>query len=249
MNKTRRTTTAVLASVAMMNFFSGAAAQAEGILDQQLGPAASASPKPADQNASKAAVTPAPVSPSAAKTVDDNDLIKQLTTPGAQAKDTGANPTQELKDVLDRMVDSQTRLTDKDPGAVTQESQRRIVTDLDTVIEYVRKQQQQSQSNPKSNSRPADKRQQSQGQKQGNQQQPGNHAAQDSRLTTGNVEAPQSNGESLRQKGPAEWGNLPPKDRDLISNGVNEQYLPAYKDMIDRYYQALAEVGKTREKP
>ncbi len=87
----------------------------------------------------------------------------------------------------------------------------------------------------------------SQGQKQGPSK-PGSTAAKDSQLSTGPIETAQSNGESLRQKGPSEWGNLPPKDRDLISNGVNEQYLPAYKEMIDRYYQALAEMGKSKDK-
>jgi hypothetical protein len=220
-------------------------ALAEGILDQQLGPAAS---EPADSNAPKAAV-PAPINPAAAKAVDDADLVKQLTNPNAQPKDS-TNPSQQLQEMIDRMGDSQTRLSGKDPGAVTQESQRRIVSDLDTVIEYVRKQQQgQSSSKPKPGSESGEKRQQSQGQQQGNRQQPGNHAAQDSQLMAGNVETPQSNGESLRNKGPSEWGNLPPKDRDLISNGSQEKYLPAYQSMIDRYYEALAEVGKVKEKP
>jgi hypothetical protein len=249
MNMKVRAIIAVLAAASVGCVVASRQTLAEGILDQQLGPnAPDAKPAPAT-NLPATPPAPAPINPSAAKAVDDDDLIKQLTNPNAAPKDTGPNPTQELKEVLDRMADSQTRLTGKDPGAVTQESQRRIVTDLDTVIEYVRKQEQQPQSNSKSKPQPGDKRQQSQGQKQGNQQQPGNHAAQDSQLTNGTVEAPQSNGESLRNKGPSEWGNLPPKDRDLISNGVNEQYLPAYKDMIDRYYQALAEVGKTKEKP
>jgi hypothetical protein len=51
----------------------------------------------------------------------------------------------------------------------------------------------------------------------------------------------------MHVKSPAEWGNLPAKDRDLVSNGANEQYLPSYKEMIDRYYQALAEIGKNRD--
>ena len=60
--------------------------------------------------------------------MDDSDLTKKLTgeTPAADG------PAQKLDEVVQRMDESALRLKDQDPGAVTQETQRRIVTNLDT---------------------------------------------------------------------------------------------------------------------
>ena len=38
---------------------------------------------------------------------------------------------------------------------------------------------------------------------------------------------------------------LPARDREQVAHGANEQYLSAYKDQIERYYQALAEMAKS----
>ncbi len=211
-----------------------ASCRAADILDQQLQPDP---PK----------VFPGIINPAAAKAVDDADLVRKLTNPDGEKP--AEDPSEKLKDMVDHMGQSQSRLTQKDVGAVTQETQRRIVTDLDVLIEIVRKQQEQSKSQPKSAPQPGEKRDPTQSQNHSAKPKPGTNAAQDSQLSNGEILNPPSNGTQIQDKGPAEWGNLPPKDRDLISNGVNEQYLPAYKEMIDRYYQALAEIGKTKDKP
>ena len=52
----------------------------------------------------------------------------------------------------------------------------------------------------------------------------------------------------IRSRGAAEFGDLPARDRDLVAHGANEEYLSSYRDMIDRYYQALAELGKARNR-
>jgi hypothetical protein len=245
MNHPRRLSILLLAGVFAGGLSMVQLARGQSVLDQQLGNKDASPPAPSPP---PPAAGPAPINPSAAKAVDDDDLVKQLINPSNGPKDTAPNPDQQLQEMLQRMADSQKRLIDKDPGAVTQESQRRIITDLDGVIDILRKQQQNPQSQSKPSDQPAQQKQESKGNHSGNGGKPGNTAAQQDQLSRGDVDAPVSNGQDLRNKGPSEWGNLPPKDRDLISNGVNEQYLPAYKDMIDRYYQALAEVGKTKEK-
>jgi hypothetical protein len=240
----------------------GTAAFAQSILDQQLGEKQNDAPKPttppkadttpepnADQKTPARPVAPDMISPSASKAVDDMDLVNKLT--GADAnKQGGGGDADEMKQMLDRMGQSQTRLVDQDPGAITQETQKRIVNDLDVMIEIARKQQQGGKGQQKQNGKPQDgqKRQQSSGQQQGPHDEGGNQAATDSKARSGSAATPQSNGEDMHQKTPQEWGNLPPRDRDLISNGANEQYLPSYKEMIDRYYQSLAEIGKSKEK-
>ena len=236
--------------------------QAGGLLDQQLGdkPAGTANPadgaKPAaaspdaqdtkSPGADKPAGMTTPegniISPDAAKKVDDQELIKQLTKPGGE-KPNPQQAAEQMKSMLDRMGQSQHKLSDeKDPGEVTQETQHRIVMDLDTLIELAK--QMQSSGSGSSSGPPQDGQQRQQSQNNGGQG--GNVANTSERLPPGGS-ADAATGD-MRDHDPATWGSLPPRDRDQISHGANEEYLPAYKDLIDRYYQALAEMGKSKSR-
>ncbi|HVX83854.1 MAG TPA: hypothetical protein VH253_03480 [Phycisphaerae bacterium] len=211
-----------------------------GLMDQQLGGPDTPAPAPAAKPDAGPPVAPTLVDPDAAKVVDDMDLLKKLTAGStAQQNDTGA--AEQLQDMVTRMGESRQRLADKDPGAVTQETQRRIVVDLDALIEIARKQcnstsQSQSQSQGQSQQRQASKNQSHEG---------GSTAARDENLRGGGAQAAESNGTDIHQKNADTWGNLPARDRDMIAHGSNEQYLPEYRQLIDRYYQALAEIGRS----
>jgi hypothetical protein len=195
--------------------------------------------KPADNKAT------APVDildPDAVNALDTDDLVKKLTggTPKAEG------PEAMMKEILSRMDDSAKRLHDRDPGSLTQETQKRITMNLDQLIELVRQQQQQqssSQSQSKSDSE-AQKRQRMQGNQEGPHNQGGNNAAKQSTLPNGASATPESNGTDIHQRS-REWGNLPERERDLIVHGSKEELLPSYKDLIQRYYQSLAEINKT----
>ena len=241
---------------------------AQGLLDQQLGgdkPAAAGAgeadkgPAGAAKEADKAATDkkdapqakpvanpggPDIVSPDAVKKVDEEDLIRQLTKPGDDKKMDADKVTQVFNEMLDRMGQSEHRLTDKDPGEVTQEMQRRIVADLDVMIEFARQQRQQSKPGPPQPPQPGEARQPSSGNQQGPNNEGGNTAAANSQLPGGGF----ANGEKgdMRNTGAANWGDLPPRDRAQVSHGANEEPLPKYKEEIERYYQALAEQGKTK---
>jgi hypothetical protein len=220
--------------------------RAQGLLDQQLGPP---TPTPATTPATAPATRPnslAPnpdiVSPDAAKKVDDDELLNQLLNP-ATPPDPDAIK-QRLKDMVTRMADTTALLSvKKDPGAVTQETQRRIVSDLDVMIELARQQQQQSGSGG-SSQQPGQQRQP--GQQNGQKSEGGSQAATSDPLPRGGISDPLTG--DLHNRDPANWGGLPPRDRDQVSHGANEEYLSAYKDLIDRYYQALAEMGKSRSR-
>ena len=41
------------------------------------------------------------------------------------------------------------------------------------------------------------------------------------------------------------WHNLPPRDRDAIITGMREEVLPAYRNMMEKFYEELA---KTKSK-
>ncbi|MEM8739616.1 MAG: hypothetical protein AAGG38_14230, partial [Planctomycetota bacterium] len=38
-----------------------------------------------------------------------------------------------------------------------------------------------------------------------------------------------------------EWGDLPARLRDELSNGLDEPYSPVYRDLTEAYYRRLAE--------
>jgi len=246
--------TKTLLTAAIALAASAALAPAQNVLDEGLGndtpkkQPAPPDPAPAAQKPPEPKPTrpkmPDLVSPEAAKTVDDADLVKKLTN------DAPDDPADKMKEVMDRMGQVQTRLAEqKDPGLVTQETQRRIVTDLDVMIELMKKNQQKSSGKPK-DPKPGDgppQKSESQGQQSGgppSQAMGGDQAAQDSNMRPGSASTPGQNDTDIHQTG-SQWGNLPPGDRELVAHGANEHYLPEYKDMINKYYQALAEIGKS----
>jgi hypothetical protein len=231
-----------------------AGARAQGLLDQQLGPPAAATAPATQPGAATlkpdAAQAEAPkpgsdiVSPDAVKKVDDDELLNQLLKPGTPPDPDAVK--RRLQEMVTRMADTTKLLSDKkDPGEVTQETQRRIVADLDVMIELARQQQQQQSSSSSSQQQPGQQRQPGQPQPGGQKGEGGTQAATSEQLPRGGHADPVTG--DMRNRDPANpWGVLPPRDRDQISHGANEEYLSAYKDMIDRYYQALAEMGKTR---
>jgi hypothetical protein len=253
---THFTLAALFAAAAMAAAPFGACGQS--ILDQQLGgepapPAPAVTPAPSRQTGTS---TPAPGNASAranpaanpvvprmgnadaARQLDDMDLVRRLTQPDNGSNQTGA--PEQLKDMIDRMGQSETRLADKDYGAVTQETQRRILVDLDALIEIARK-QGNSSSKGQGQSRSG---QRLTATKSPTSHEGGSTAATDENVRMGDSDTPESNGANIHQTAAREWGNLPDRDRDLVSHGATEQYLPAYRTLIDRYYQALSQLGK-----
>ena len=102
-----------------------------------------------------------------------------------------------------------------------------------------------SSSKPDPNSKPGEQKQETQTEKTEQQQQEnGNQAAQKSEMRGGNSATPGSNLQDMHE-GRLGWGDLPAKDREAVANGAKEKFLPEYKEMIERYYEALAELGKS----
>jgi len=188
----------------------------------------------------KTADKPADVlNPDAANALDTDDLVNKLTGKGPKSE----GPDAMMKEIVGRMNTSAQRLHERDTGALTQETQKRIVLNLDQLIELVRQQQQKSSSQSQGKPQDAQKRQQTKPQN-GPPKQGGNTAAQNSVLPNGGAAAPEANGTDINQRS-REWGNLPERERDLIVHGAKEESLPSYKELIQRYYQSLAEINKT----
>jgi len=263
----------ILFSAAIVAGVLSSSAIGQSLLDQQLGGAAPApaakpdAPAPAPAAGPSAGpvtptagpeVTPdAPKaanpagsdisSPGAVRDVDNKDLTNSLLHPDEKPDPNKAK--QQAKEALDRMGQVQNLLQEKkDPGAVTQETERRIMMDLDVLIDFARKQQQQGSSQPQD---PNDKKEQQQNRQYSQGQQPGqgqggNVAAANDTLPPAGSATPDPL-HDIHASGD-QWGNLRPAERELINDGARERYVSSYENMINRYYQALGELGKTRSR-
>jgi hypothetical protein len=160
-----------------------------------------------------------------------------------------------LQRIMRLMEASHLRLAGEfDPGEQTQRIQRRILDDLDEALKRSRNQskrktqsQQQQQSGDR---RQRGRRQQkqsasrpSQGQSQSDKPESGQDSAQSKSDESGQGrqedERQGKAGRVPRDRG-RQWGNLPARDRDAVLQGIKDDYLPKFKELIERYYKALA---------
>lgn len=181
--------------------------------------------------------------------VEDQELEKQLLN-----DKTGDETTNSVKLTGDRMARSRQRLAlNNDPGKVTQEIQKRIQIDLDSLIKLAQAQQAQmkpGQGQPK----PGDKSKQPQpGQPQPGPQQvakdkqhqeQGKTPAQESTFAQGGapqVDISQDYKEMMKQ-----WGQLHPRDRDAVLEGASEKVNPKYQKLVEDYFKSLSEKAAQR---
>lgn len=143
----------------------------------------------------------------------------------------------------------------KEAGLPTQRVQQSILAKLDQVIAAAKKNeckscssgspkqsQKQDTGSKKNEPKQGQKQAQKPGQKQG--QKPGQPKSQGSKPNQGQVSPGSVAG--VEEKGPlaelrAEWGNLPPRLRDELIQGLREKISPIYRTMTEEYYRLLAE--------
>lgn len=169
---------------------------------------------------------------------------------------TGEQAADAFEQAVAAMDDVSLRLgRDLDAGLDTQREQEQILAKLDQVIAAAREQQSSSSgSSSGSSSSSSSARQQdagsgtpsgsmtpgqqgqAQGQPAGNQA-AGEHAGDASPGQVGEVRPGEGPLEELRK----EWGSLPPRLRDEISEGLQERFSPVYRSLTEQYYKRLAE--------
>ena len=176
--------------------------------------------------------------------VDDQELENQL----LNQKMTDDEASNNIKLTGDRMARSRQRLAvNNDPGKITQEIQKRILIDLDALIQMA--QNQQAQMKPGQQPGQGQKPQQpkpGQGQKgqqqmaQGQQQQQGgtNPAQQSVQNPGGQAQVDIS--QDIRQSR-EEWGKLHPRDRAALVEGENEKVNPKYQKLVEDYFKSLSQ--------
>lgn len=172
-----------------------------------------------------------------------------------------------LTEALREMEQAATRLADaSDAGLDTQRLQESVLRRLDMVIAQAREQQQQSSSSSSSSS--GESQQQGEGQPQDtgsgqntgqnqsgnpqnagqqNQQQQGDPGqSQDSDPSRAGEADPIINPGDPLAESRKEWGNLPPRVRDELLQGLSERFSPVYREMTEAYYRRLAEEAGSR---
>lgn len=143
-----------------------------------------------------------------------------------------------------------------DSGIETQRMQESILRKLDQVIEAAKQQQQSSSSSSggsgSSGSPSSASNQDNQAESVEGQNQDGSSAnAQASRGSTpsaggagrdsvDNINVENGEGPSMEELRD-QWGSLPPRLRDELSEGLNERFSPVYRTLTERYYRRLAE--------
>jgi hypothetical protein len=135
------------------------------------------------------------------------------------------------------MLAVQQRLREMDTSEPTQELQRRIVMDLDAVIQQMQEQMAAQRSGT----------QQTNASTQQGQQSDKDGGDTGDRRTPGTSDQPSTDEgqlaetDAMRKALDRFWGNLPERVRRQVQNVNAVEFLPEYQKLIEDYYQRLAE--------
>jgi hypothetical protein len=187
----------------------------------------------------------------AAEAVDNKELENDLIGNGKDDKP-GQPPAQAAHDlnlIGDRMARSRQRLAvNSDPGAITQEIQKRILDNLDDLIEQARKKESQAQNQP-----PKPGGDPSQAKKPGEQQQPQpadakgqQQQSKPAQAKTGGDSAGGGDGTpgdpaaDIAKQEAQMWGDPSPRQRQAVIETKGEQVLGKYQKLVDDYYRTMS---------
>jgi len=181
------------------------------------------------------------------------------------ARGFGASAANPVAPIVKQMKAVETRLKGGDTGADTRGIQAQVVRDLDKLIDAASRQQsqpsrgmQKSPGGGKSPREPEDGSPQQQGaprQGQGAQQDKGEGPTATAGgsppnrrggLRTPRAVAAKSSRTGDRTLVREVWGHLPPAVRERVRVDFSETVLPAYDDLVRRYFEALLEEPSPR---
>jgi hypothetical protein len=159
-----------------------------------------------------------------------------------QEKDANLGP---VKAIVDGMQNAGVRLKQGDTGSGTRTIQEQVVNDLQKLIDEAKSKSRRSQQQ-KSES----KQNQSSQNRSESQQKPGSDAASGAQPASGqpgrksgmgkpSVSEKKSPGLPQRPLLREVWGHLPPALRERVPSDFHEAILPAYDDLVRRYFEAL----------
>jgi len=165
---------------------------------------------------------------------------------GKQTNDPFASAVADMETVAQRLG------RELDAGRDTQRMQQQILKKLDQVLAKARQRRQQGGGSkprkPQGGQNPAGQRPdgQQQGQSQSQSASAGGSDPSGTSGEGGSTDARQGESlEALRRQ----WGNLPPRLRDELSEGLDESFSPVYQSLTEQYYRRLAEQAQEGSQP
>jgi len=153
-----------------------------------------------------------------------------------------ANP---VLDIARRMRDVKGRIDGNDSGPATQAAQKRIVADLDKLIQQARK-KSQAAGKPGSSDRQKITSRAPIGQPR---PKPGGGGTKPSERPAAESNRRPGSGDPTRRPDMAEmqelmkqlWGELPPHAKEQMLQSPPEEFLPRYELLIEKYFRRLSE--------
>ena len=161
-------------------------------------------------------------------------------------------PEQAFRVAVTEMLESVDLLRDRrSTGLGTQRVQERIVDRLQVLIDSARRQQQQQQQQQSSSS---SSQQQQQDPGRRSQEPQEGQEGEDTAEQQGRNDGENQDGSSTQSPPPesatlegvldesqVEWGSLPPRVRELITQGMRDQMSQLYRSLTEAYYRRMAE--------
>jgi hypothetical protein len=171
----------------------------------------------------------------------------------------GATAPNPVEPIVKRMKAAQTRLKEGDTGPDTRGIQEQVVQDLEKLIDAASRQSESSRSSHKSPSSGKSPQESENGSPQSSQGAPRN-GAEGASATTGGAAPGAHGGTRTPRAAQAKvtitghgtllrevWGHLPPAMRARVPVGFSETVLPAYDELVRRYFEALLEEPPQRK--
>ncbi|MEX2672498.1 MAG: hypothetical protein WD294_10350 [Phycisphaeraceae bacterium] len=161
--------------------------------------------------------------------------LDDLALPTSEEGDVFQLAVADMKNAAERLS------TGRDASIETQRVQQRAIVRLEQAISMAQQQQSESQSggspqDADTGSAQNQPQQQGQaGQQPGEGQEPGGEQA-----NRGSVEQSEMEEELLEDR-VSEWGDLPPRLRDELMQGMEDSFSQLYRQLTERYYERLAE--------
>ncbi|MGC9261126.1 MAG: hypothetical protein ACP5I8_13755 [Phycisphaerae bacterium] len=164
--------------------------------------------------------------------------VRQHTAAGYQSR---RQINRDLQAVLAGMRNSAARLHAADVGATTQAVQKQIIARLDQLIKMAAQWQKSHGGAPKN--KESERQSMALRPAQGVHTSPmtPSQSARNSFIPGGGMMNPNRMQQFISDH--RGWGNLPPRQRQMILNALRHQTLPRYKALVQQYYEALAKLN------
>ncbi len=172
---------------------------------------------------------------------DDAGTADDATATDLDRKLSGEEIGEAFDQAVRLMGDAAQRVGAKNDVSIgTQRVQEDALRRLDQLIASIESQQQQQQQQQQSSSQRQQQQQQQPGQQQAKNQQ---ESAKTSDPQSANAPGLREGalGEGVGESARAAWGALPARVRDMLVQGVSDQFSATYRRMTEEYYKRLAE--------